>query len=61
MDRIVDLGRDMYAFVRPINTYIIMPVFNFFKNLVSSYGIVILLLTLFIRLLTSAHWYTAVI
>ena len=32
MDRIVDLGRDMYSFVRPINTYIIMPVFNFFKK-----------------------------
>ncbi|HET7003253.1 MAG TPA: membrane protein insertase YidC [Puia sp.] len=59
MDRIVDLGRDMYAFVRPINTYIIMPVFNFFHNLVSSYGIVILLLTLFIRLLTSPLVYSS--
>ena len=53
MDKIVDLGRDMYAFVRPINIYVIMPVFNFFKKFVSSYGIAILLLTLFIRLLTS--------
>jgi YidC/Oxa1 family membrane protein insertase len=59
MDRIVDLGRDMYAFVRPINTYIIMPVFNFFHSLVSSYGIVILLLTLFIRLLTSPLVYSS--
>ncbi len=59
MDRIVDLGRDMYSFVRPINTYIIMPVFNFFKNFVSSYGIVILLLTLFIRLLTSPLVYSS--
>jgi len=59
MDRIVDLGRDMYSFVRPINTYIIMPVFNFFRNLVSSYGIVILLLTLFIRLLTSPLVYSS--
>jgi len=59
MDRIVDLGRDMYAFVRPINTYIIMPVFNFFHGLVSSYGIVILLLTLFIRLLTSPLVYSS--
>lgn len=53
MDKIVDLGRDMYAFVRPINIYVIMPVFSFFKKFVSSYGIAILLLTLFIRLLTS--------
>lgn len=53
MARIVNLGRDMYAFVRPINEYIIMPVFNFFKKFIGSYGVVILLLTLFIRLLTS--------
>jgi YidC/Oxa1 family membrane protein insertase len=53
MDKIVDLGRDMYSFVRPINVYIIMPVFNFFKKFIGSYGVVILLLTLFIRLLTS--------
>ena len=59
MDRIVDLGRDMYSFVRPINTYIIMPVFNFFHKFVASYGIVILLLTLFIRLLTSPLVYSS--
>jgi len=59
MDRIVDLGRDMYAFVRPINVYIIMPVFDFFKKFVSSYGIAILLLTLFIRLLTSPLVYSS--
>jgi YidC/Oxa1 family membrane protein insertase len=59
MDRIVDLGRDMYSFVRPINTYIIMPVFNFFNKFVSSYGIAILLLTLFIRLLTSPLVYSS--
>jgi hypothetical protein len=33
MDGIVNLGRDFYAFVRPINKYIIMPVFNFFERL----------------------------
>ncbi|HEY4936530.1 MAG TPA: membrane protein insertase YidC, partial [Puia sp.] len=59
MDRIVDLGRDMYSFVRPINTYIVMPVFNFFNKIVSSYGITILLLTLFIRLLTSPLVYSS--
>src|SRR5450432_835133 len=59
MDRIVDLGRDMYSFVRTINVYIIMPVFDFFKKFVSSYGIVILLLTLFIRLLTSPLVYSS--
>lgn len=53
MDRIINLGRDMYSFVRPINVYIIMPVFDFFKKFIGSYGVVILLLTLFIRLCTS--------
>lgn len=59
MDKIVNLGRDMYAFVRPINKYIVMPVFNFFNGFVASYGIVIALLTLFIRLLTSPLVYSS--
>ncbi|MFT4153172.1 membrane protein insertase YidC [Parafilimonas sp.] len=53
MDGIVNLGRDFYAFVRPINKYIIMPVFNFFAGFISVYGWVIALLTIFIRLVTS--------
>jgi len=36
-----------------------MPVFNFFKKFIVSYGIVIALLTLFIRLLTSPLVYTS--
>jgi YidC/Oxa1 family membrane protein insertase len=57
MDRIINLGRDMYSFVRPINEYIIMPVFNFFASFIKNYGWVILLLTLFIRLVTSPLTY----
>jgi len=53
MDKIINLGRDMYSFVRPINKYIIMPVFNFFAGFISTYGWVIALLTIFIRLVTS--------
>jgi YidC/Oxa1 family membrane protein insertase len=59
MDRIVDLGRDFYSFVRPVNVYIIMPVFNFFKKYIASYGIAIMLLTIFIRLLTSPLVYSS--
>jgi YidC/Oxa1 family membrane protein insertase len=59
MDKIVNLGRDMYAFVRPINKYIVMPVFDFFKSFIGSMGIAIALLTLFIRLLTSPLVYTS--
>ena len=59
MDRIIDLGRGVYSFVRPVNVYVIMPVFNFFKRFITSYGVAILLLTLFIRLLTSPLVYTS--
>jgi YidC/Oxa1 family membrane protein insertase len=59
MDKIVNLGRDFYAFVRPINKYIVMPVFHFFSSFIGSMGLVIALLTLFIRLLTSPLVYTS--
>ena len=57
MDGIVNLGRDMYSFVRPVNKYIIMPVFTFFSQFASNYGWVILLLTVFIRLITAPLTY----
>ncbi len=59
MDKIINLGQGPYAFVRPINQFIIMPVFNFFKSFISSYGLVIMLLTIFIRLVTSPLVYTS--
>ena len=59
MDKIINLGQGMYAFVRPINQFIIMPVFNFFKSFIGSYGLVIMLLTIFIRLVTSPLVYTS--
>jgi len=59
MTKIIDLGRGIYSFVRPINVYIIMPVFNFFKEHIASWGIAILLLTLFIRLITSPLVYSS--
>ena len=59
MDKIVNLGRDFYAFVRPINKYIVMPVFGFLNSFVVSLGLVIALLTIFIRLVTSPLIYTS--
>ncbi|HWB24720.1 MAG TPA: membrane protein insertase YidC [Chitinophagaceae bacterium] len=59
MDKMVNLGRDLYSFVRPINKYIIMPVFGFFSSFVGNLGWAILLLTLFIRLVTSPLTYTS--
>ncbi len=52
-EKLVNLGQGPYAFVRPLNQYIVLPVWNFIKSFVSSYGLVIALLTLFIRLLIS--------
>ena len=59
MDKVVNLGRDFYAFVRPINKYIVMPVFDFFSSFIVSLGLVIAFLTIFIRLLTSPLVYTS--
>jgi len=50
---LVNLGQGPYAFVEPINRYIVLPVWNFIKGFVSNFGLVIALLTLFIRLLIS--------
>lgn len=59
MDKIIDLGRGFYSFVRPINVYVIMPVFDFFKKFIVNYGIVIMLLTIVIRLITSPLVYSS--
>jgi YidC/Oxa1 family membrane protein insertase len=57
--KLVNLGQGIYAFVRPINRFIIMPIFDFFKGFSGSMGIVIALLTIFIRLLISPLTYTS--
>jgi YidC/Oxa1 family membrane protein insertase len=59
MENIVNLGQGMFAFVKYINRWLIMPVFNFFKTYVGSMGIVILLLTILIRLLISPLTYSS--
>lgn len=59
MENIVDLGSGMFSFVKYINRYIIIPVFNFFASFIHNYGWVIALLTIFIRLVTSPLTYTS--
>lgn len=46
LERIVYLG---YAIVRPVNRYIIIPIFNFLRKYIDNFGIIILLLTIFIK------------
>lgn len=57
MEEIVDLGSGIQAFVKYINKWIIIPVFNFLAGIIGHYGWVIALLTLFIRLVTSPLTY----
>ncbi len=59
LEDLVNLGQGFYAFVKYINRWIVLPVFNFFEKFFTSYGLVIALLTLFIRLLTSPLVYTS--
>lgn len=59
LQNVINLGQGIYAFVKYINRWLVMPVFNFFKGFVGSYGLVIALLTIFIRLLTSPLVYTS--
>lgn len=57
MEDMVNLGSGMFAFVKYLNRWIVIPVFDLFRKITSNYGIVILLLTLFIRLLISPLTY----
>jgi YidC/Oxa1 family membrane protein insertase len=57
MENMVNLGSGIFAFVKYINRWIVIPVFDIFKKVTTNYGIVILLLTLVIRLLISPLTY----
>ncbi|MFZ9387104.1 MAG: membrane protein insertase YidC [Chitinophagaceae bacterium] len=58
-DKLINLGQGPYAFVRPINKYLILPIFDFFNGLVRNPAMAIVLLTLLIRLLISPLTYTS--
>jgi len=57
-EKLVNLGQGMYAFVRPLNRFVIMPIFDFMKKF-GSYGLAIALLTIFIRLIISPLTYSS--
>lgn len=59
MESMVNLGSGMFSFVKYINRWIVIPVFDWFSKFTSNFGIVILLLTLFIRLLISPLTYSS--
>ncbi|MEI2750581.1 MAG: membrane protein insertase YidC [Ferruginibacter sp.] len=57
LENIVPYGSGVFAFVKYINRHFLLPVFDFFQKHIASMGIVILLLTLLIRLITSPILY----
>lgn len=57
LENIVPYGSGIFAFVKYINRYFLLPVFDFLQRNVMSMGMVILLLTLLIRLITSPILY----
>jgi YidC/Oxa1 family membrane protein insertase len=60
MHNIVDLGSGMFAFVKYINRWLILPVFNFLGNLMGgAFGWAILLLTIIIRLVIAPLTYSS--
>ncbi len=57
MQNIVPLGSGVFAFIKYVNRGFVMPVFNFLATKIVSYGLIIALLTIIIRLLISPLTY----
>ncbi len=57
MHQIVTYGSGPFSFVKYINRHFLLPIWDFIRGHVASYGMVILLLTLLIRLITSPILY----
>ena len=53
LEKLINLGQGMYSFVRPLNRYVVLPVWDFIKSFIGSFGWVIAFLTIFIRLVIS--------
>ncbi len=57
LECVVPYGSGIFSFVKYINRYFLLPVFDFIQQHVMNMGIVILLITLLIRLITSPILY----
>nr|MBP6456843.1 membrane protein insertase YidC [Chitinophagaceae bacterium] len=57
LEEIIPLSYAWLGFVKYINKWLIIPIFNFLSSIFNNYGIVILLLTFIIRLLMSPFTY----
>lgn len=57
LEEMVPLGYGFMFFVKYINKWLIIPIFNMLSSVISSYGVIIMLLTVIIRLLLSFFTY----
>jgi YidC/Oxa1 family membrane protein insertase len=57
LDEMVPLGYGVMAFVKYINKWLIIPIFNVLSGFISNYGVIIMLMTIIIRLILSFFTY----
>jgi YidC/Oxa1 family membrane protein insertase len=57
MEDMVPLGYGIMSFVKYINRYALIPLFYFFASLTSNYALIIVMLTLFVRIILSFFTY----
>jgi len=57
LDELVPLGSGPFFFVKYINKWMIIPIFDFLATYITNYGVIIMLLTLIIKLLLSFFTY----
>jgi YidC/Oxa1 family membrane protein insertase len=57
LEDMVPLGYGLMSFVKYVNKWLIIPIFNVLSGFISNYGIIIILMTLFIRLILSFFTY----
>ncbi len=57
LDDMVPLGYGIMSFVKYINKWLIIPIFNTLSGFISSYGVIIMLMTIIIRLILSFFTY----
>ncbi len=54
MEEVISLGWGIFGW---INKYAFLPLFNFLKKFISNYGLIIIIMTLIVRLITSPLYY----
>ncbi|MBS1781583.1 MAG: membrane protein insertase YidC [Bacteroidetes bacterium] len=57
LENMVPLGYGIMSFVKYINKWLIIPIFNLLSGFIGNYGIIIMLMTLIIRLILSFFTY----